>query len=382
MNLTQLLYAFFWYLLSAVHLKFIPGVFSWGVSKRIYAENVKKYPSLRTQLFGVDIPSPIGIAGDMRFSIETVDSLMQLGGGFGTFGSFTLKDEPDEHQTVYYCKENKQRVFESNYARSAITSFSKKLSSRRYLPHFVGASLISFNADEYKGMDQLSMPAYLHEFEQLTQYTAPFCDFLVINVAHPSSCLYQLISDESSLQPLIERVQKAASVAAPIRTPKILLKVPFDLSDLEVKAVAQMALKNNLGGIVIAGPAVYQKNRSMLKAKELNELTSEATFIVGTPVRKGLLRLIREFRRRTNGLIPLIASGCTFSGKDVYDFIAAGASAVEMGPSFVFSGPKSILTVSAEFARLLKENKIASVQDLIGANEPLDPNVTMADLFN
>ena len=382
MNLTQILYAFFWQLLAMIQPRFLRRVFSWGVEKRIYAENVKKYPSLRTTLLGTNISSPIGIQSDCRLDIQTIDSLIQLGAGFGTFGSYTLKDENDEHQTIYYCKDKKQRVFESNFAKTSIALVAKKLSSRRYLPHFVGASLISFNADEYKGLDQIPMPAYLHDFEQMTQAAAPFCDFLVINVSHPSSCLYQLISDESSLQPLIATVKKSASVAAPIRTPKILLKVPYDISDLEVKAISQMALKNELDGIVIAGPAIYQKNRSLLKAKELNELTSDTTFITGTPIRKGLLRLIREFRRRTNGLIPLIASGCIFSGQDVYDFLATGASAVEVGSSFPFGGPKSLLTITAEFAKLLKTNNIASVSDLIGMNEPLSKDVQMADLFD
>ncbi len=382
MNLTQILYAFFWQLLTAIQPHFLRRIFSWGVEKRIFAENVKKYPSLKTTLLGTNIPSPIGIQSDARLDIQTIDSLIQLGAGFGTFGSFTLKGEEDEHQTVYYCKEKRQLVFDSNFARTSIALVAKKLSARRYLPHFVGAALISFNADEYKGMDQVSMPAYLHDFEQMTQAAAPFCDFLVINLSHPSSCLYQLISDESSLKPLIETVKKSAAVAAPIRTPKILLKVPYDISDLEVKAISQMALKNDLDGIVVAGPAIYQKNRSLVNAKELNELTSETTFIEGTPIRKGLLCLIREFRRRTNGMIPLIASGCIFSGQDVYDFLAAGASAVEAGSSFPFNGPKSLLTITAEFAKLLKTNNIASVSDLIGINEPLDKNVQMADLFN
>ncbi len=382
MNLTQILYAFFWQLLAIIQPRFLRRVFRWGVEKRIYAENVKKYPSLKTTLFGIRVSSPIGIQSDVRLDIQTIDSLIQLGAGFGTFGSYTLKDETDEHQTVYYCKDTKQRVYESNFARTSISLFSKKLSSRRYLPHFVGVSLISFNAEEYKGQDQVSVPAYLHDFEQMTQTAAPFCDFLVVNLSHPSSCLYQLISDESSLKPLIEVVKKSAAVAAPIRTPKILLKVPYDISDLEVKAISQIALKNELDGIVVAGPAIYQKNKSLLNAKELNELTSETTFITGTPVRKGLLRLIREFRHRTNGLIPLIASGCVFSGQDVYDLLATGASAVELGSSFPFNGPKSILTITAEFAKLLKTNNIASVSDLIGMNEPLDQNIQMADLFN
>lgn len=382
MNLTQILYAFFWQVLAQIQPRFLRRVFQWGVEKHIYSENVRKYPQLKTMLFGMQISSPIGIQSDCRLDIQTVDQLIQLGAGFGSFGSYTFKDEADEHQTVYYCKDKKQRVFESNFARTSISAVAKKLSSRRYLPHFVGASLISFNADEYKGPDQVSIPAYLHDFEQMTQTAAPFCDFLVINVSHPSSCLYQLISDESSLQPLIETVKKSAAVAAPLRTPKILLKVPYDISDLEVKAIAQIALRTELNGIVVAGPAIYQKNRTLLRAKELNELTSDTTFVCGTPIKKGLLRLIREFRRRTNGLIPLIASGCVFSGQDVYDFLATGASAVEAGSSFPFGGPKSLLNMTAEFVKLMKNNNIASVSDLIGLNEPLDKNVQMSDLFN
>ena len=70
------------------------------------------------------------------------------------------------------------------------------------------------------------------------------------------------------------------------------------------------------------------------------------------------------------------------TGKDVYDLICAGAWVVEVGPSFYLNGPKAFLDMQADLSNLVKKAGVASVEELIGRSEPINPNATMADLLN
>lgn len=381
MSLTQRIYIFYWWILKIFSPKSLRGLFFWGIRKKVFFDHVKKYQNLNINLLGRDLSSPIGVQSDIALDTATVDGLIQHGAGFGTFGSFVQKAMPMEFQTMFFCQGKTQYILADSYANSCLSDNLKSLIGRRYLPHLSGVSLLSLNAEEQKS-GNTTRPAYISEYEQMVGGIAPYCDFVVINVSHPSTCLYQLLSDESSLIPLIEAVRHKAKIAAPIKPPKILLKVPFDISDIDIKSVAQTALKMDLAGIVVSGPAVYHRNKNIIQSKHLTDSVPEATFIYGEPLQKKAESLIREFRKYTNGLIPLIASGSAMTAQDVYDLICAGAWAVELGSSFYLKGPKAFMDMQADLSNLVKKAGASSVQELIGRTEPVDPNLSLSDLMN
>lgn len=381
MNLSQKLYILYWFVLKIFSPKSLKGFFCLGIRKKIFFEQVKKHKNLNMNLFGRNIPSPIGIQSDISLDIATIDGLIHHGAGFGTFGSFMHKAMPMDFQTMFFCQGKRKYLLIDNHAHAGLSDNLKPLIARRYLPHLTGISLLSFYEEEKKNSD-VERPPYIIEYEHMVSQIAPYCDFIVVNISHPGNCLYHLLADEYSITPLIDAVRHRAKLTAPIKTPKILLKVPFDMSDLEIKSIAQLALKKDIAGIVVAGPAVYQRNKNFVQSKYLNDPMPDATFIYGEPLKSKMDHLIREFRKRTNGLIPLIASGTALTGKDVYDLICAGAWVVEVGPSFYLNGPKAFLDMQSDLSKLVKKAGVESVQELIGRSEPINPNATMADLLN
>ena len=381
MNTTQFLYHFFWKLLGAFMPDKQPSMFVWGIQKQIFMEETQIYQNLRTNLLGGDLTSPIGISSDLGLDESTIDMLIQHGAGFGTLGSYTFRETEEHQQRLYYVKGKKTGVIKNDLRQNNMNVSVKKLSQRRYLPHFVGISLISFNADDVKIGDGREIPGYFNELELMTQKTAPYGDYLVIDVSHPNMPLFPLLSDESSMIPLIQTIQRTAQIAAPISTPKILLKVPYDISLLEIKSVSQIALKTGIDAIIVAGFASLQKNATWVKNSGVEAL-SDSTFVTGTPLKEGLIKLVQEFRKRTNGFIPLIASGAITSGQDAFDLLAAGACAVEIGSVFFTDGPCAIHKINADLSRILREKRIRNIASVIGINTPLDPNIEIQDLFN
>ena len=381
MNTTQFLYGLYWKILGVLNPDNQPNLFSWGVKKQIFAEDTRYYENLKTKLFDTDLTTPIGVSADLDIDEATMDALIQQGAGLSTFGSYTLRPTDEHHQKLYYKHRRKMNALQQNLKEYNLTSSAVKLSQRRYLPHFVGISMLSYNADEMKIGNGEEKPAYLVEYELMTQKAAPSCDFLVINISHPSMPLYQLLSDESSMRPLIETVQQTAQIAAPISTPKVLLKVPYDITPLEVKSIAQIALKTGLDGIIVSGHASLEKNKRLMPSKGLDSL-NESAFICGSVLHEGMMKLIQEFRIRTHGCLPLIASGTVKSGQDVFDLLAAGATIVEVGTHFFTQGPTAVHKLNAELSKILREKGIRHVSDVIGSQTPLDPNVQIEDLFS
>ncbi len=379
MNLSQFLYSLYWNILGFVSPTAQPEMFSWGIKTHVFLENTKRYPNLRTNLLGFDLKSPIGVASDIGLDEQTVDALIQHGAGFGTMGSYTYRENENHYQSLFYRRKKRTNIIRQEFRRFNLVNSDKKLSQRRHLPHCVGISMTSYMGDDIRISEKEYVPGYLHEYQLMTQKAAPVCDYLVINTSHPATPMYQLLSDESTIIPIIQIVQKTAQIAAPISTPKIILKVPFDVSHIEVKSIAQIALKTGIDAIMISGHAVLTKNAGYIEKRI--EMLDDTTMLTGDPLHDGMLQIVKKFRKCTHGMIPLIVSDCALSGRDVFDFMAVGASAVEAGVVFYFNGPSAIHKLNAELSTIMRRKGINKVSDLIGRSAPLDPNVTVEDLL-
>jgi dihydroorotate dehydrogenase (NAD+) catalytic subunit len=83
----------------------------------------------------------------------------------------------------------------------------------------------------------------------------------------------------------------------------------------------------------------------------------------GPAIKPLALRLIYEAAQAVR--IPVIGLGGVATGEDAAEFLIAGASAVEVGTA-TFWDPSSPVRIASELEQFLREEKVASVRDLIG----------------
>ncbi len=83
----------------------------------------------------------------------------------------------------------------------------------------------------------------------------------------------------------------------------------------------------------------------------------------GPAIKPIALRLVYEAAQAVR--IPVIGMGGVAGGEDAAEFLIAGATAVEVGTA-TFWDPASPLRVANELGEFLRQEKIASVRDLIG----------------
>jgi dihydroorotate dehydrogenase (NAD+) catalytic subunit len=83
----------------------------------------------------------------------------------------------------------------------------------------------------------------------------------------------------------------------------------------------------------------------------------------GPAIKPVALRMVHEAARAVK--IPVVGLGGIGTGEDAAEFLIAGASAVEVGTA-TFWDPQSPLRIARELDQFMKEEKIASVRDMIG----------------
>ncbi|GIW72487.1 MAG: dihydroorotate dehydrogenase [Planctomycetota bacterium] len=92
-------------------------------------------------------------------------------------------------------------------------------------------------------------------------------------------------------------------------------------------------------------------------------LATDTGGLSGPAIKPLALRIVAEVARAVS--IPVIAAGGIGSAEDVLEFMVAGASAVQVGTATFFD-PHTIPRILAELPRLLAEEGISRVADVIG----------------
>ena len=99
----------------------------------------------------------------------------------------------------------------------------------------------------------------------------------------------------------------------------------------------------------------------------------EAGGLSGRPLFPMALDAVADFRRLTDGRLPIVGCGGIGSGEDAYRMIRAGASLVALYSALVFEGPGLAARIKRELAARLRADGFRSVADAVGADVPLVP---------
>ncbi len=355
-----------WRAFRAVSVAWAWRFFKWGVRNEFLLKDYRPPKALHTALWGCDMRTPIGIGSEVDISGSFLDALVNLGYGFGEFGTYTLAKEDPLNRIVFDVKDNAVCAEMHGYKNKGVDAIVPMLSDRRYLPHLTGVSIASTARNEANNLKQGSVMSYPAEFETMTQKVAPYCDYIVANFTLPGAELTELIYDEATILPVLKKIKEAAQIAAPLATPKVVVKLPSDLTEIEIPIVARICERAGVDGIIIGGPLNLTKRRIFIKEK-LPPYAFNA--LMGKPLKKQVQNLIRSMYKETEGKIPIIARGAVFSGQDVYDYIAAGASLVQVHAVLFFEGPFAFKKIHQELFRLMRRNGINSIEELIGSGK-------------
>lgn len=362
----RLVFHILWYTVQGFSLKLSRYLLINALAGGLFAEHKKPDQALATTLFDKKLPTPLGLSSDFDYRGEIFDYLVPLGISFGELGSYTRNRDVlptsrkmmDKHQAIY--------IQHKGIENPGIITAVHILAARRHRPTLTGVSLASFGLDELQDRKGGDIYNNMEEFRQMSLQVAPYTDYIVINLSHPSMSLAQMISDETTIIPLISSVKQAIETAAPLLKPKIVLKVPYDMSDLEVKTLVPALMAIEIDAVIISGAASTGRGIRTVVPGLPNYQEEFGPLLVGKPVQKGVLRLVKRFYIESRGKLQIIAAGGVFTGQDAYDMIEAGARAVELGSVFYFRGPYAVHLINKELLDLLRKNKTNSILDLIG----------------
>ena len=189
-------------------------------------------------------------------------------------------------------------------------------------------------------------------------------DYFVVNVSSPNTPGLRELQEKDALKKILTNLQTLnTKLLNPVRTPArkihsgggvhpggpkpILLKIAPDLTIEQIDDVIDLALEIKLDGLVAANTTV---RRSGLLTPDSRLMTIGAGGLSGQPLKKRSTEIVQYIHEKTNGQIPIIASGGIFTGEDAKEKINAGASLVEVWTGFIYEGPGIVKRICKHLA--------------------------------
>ena len=305
-------------------------------------------PRLATDLAGLRLPNPLGLAAGYDKNAEALAPLSRAGFGFIEVGAATPRPQPGNPRP---------RLFRLTEDRAAINRFG--FNNEGMVA--IGARLAARPKDAVIG---LNLGANKDSADRAADYAAvlahcgPHLDFATVNVSSPNTESLRDLQGNAALSALLEGVM-AARAALPRPIP-VFLKIAPDLSDAELPDIAEVALARGLSGIVAT-------NTTTARGGLASRYAGEAGGLSGAPLFARSTRVLARLSQLTDGRLPLIGVGGVGSAEDAYAKIRAGASAVQLYTALVYQGLGLVGEIVRGLDALLARDGFSHVADAVGS---------------
>ncbi|UQE76728.1 quinone-dependent dihydroorotate dehydrogenase [Gordonia sp. PP30] len=323
-----------------------------GVRNLVAALFAPRDEILRSTVFGVDFPSPIGLAAGFDKSAEAVNVWGQLGFGYAEIGTITGQSQPGNPQPrLFRLPADKALINRMGFNNPGAAAAAEKLAEPRPGPRRVP---IGANIGKTK---VVPVDDAIGDYRISARLLGPLADFVVVNVSSPNTPGLRDLQAVESLRPILAAVQEVTTVP-------VLVKIAPDLSDDDVDAVADLALELGLAGIVATNTTI---SRAGLRTPAGEVEAIGAGGLSGPPVKARSLEVLRRLHARVGGRVALISVGGIETVDDAWERIRAGASLLQVYTGFIYGGPVWLKELNDGVAQRLRAGGFGSLSDAVGS---------------
>jgi len=310
------------------------------------------HESLKTELAGLSLPNPVGLAAGFDKDAEVPDAMLAAGFGFVECGSVTpLPQDGNPKPRLFRLTEDRAVINRMGFNNKGLDNFAKNLRSRKGKPGIVGANL-GANKDAKDRADD-----YITGLATLWGMT----DYFTINVSSPNTPGLRDLQGGDALEDLLGRISEARqNLTGDAPSLPIFLKVAPDLDFAQIERITEQARMYGMSGIIVSNTTIARPEHLKSSFK------GETGGLSGEPLMTMSTRVLTEFYTASEGKMPLIGVGGVASGGDAYTKIRAGASAVQLYSALVYAGPSLAAKICDDLAARLKADGFAHVSESVG----------------
>jgi dihydroorotate dehydrogenase len=305
-----------------------------GFIKRLISrKNTPANKSLQHELFGLYFKNPVGLAAGFDKNALYLNELETLGFGYVEIGTVTPKPQAGNDQPrLFRLPKDKALVNRMGFNNEGVKVVAKRLKEwkEKNSPLIIGGNIgknkVTPNEDAWK------------DYEICFRELFSCVDYFVVNVSSPNTPGLRELQEKDALRKILSHLQTInQTLAGTKQDPKpLLLKIAPDLTQEQIDDVIDLALEIKLDGLVATNTTI---NRAGLQSTSAELEAIGAGGLSGKPLTRRSTEIVQYITQKTNGQIPVIASGGIFTGADAKEKLQAGAALVQVWTGFIYEGP-------------------------------------------
>ena len=327
--------------------------------KRVPRRIPPPFPAaLKTNVAGLDFPSPVGLAAGFDKDAEVPEQMLRLGFGFVEVGTVTPRPQPgNPRPRLFRLAEDRAVINRLGFNnRGQVAAFARlKHCGHGVIGVNIGANKSSMATCRGAGRQDGLSTDFIADYVSGVGAMAPVARYLAINISSPNTPGLRGLQDEGALGELLSAVRDAR----PPRGPPVFLKVAPDLADGDPERIVRAAVDHGIDALIVANTTV---SRPALKSHHAGEPGG----LSGEPLKPLALDALRRFRIASGGQLPLIGVGGIASADDAWARIRAGASLVQLYTAMVYEGPGIARRIALGLAQRLERDGFASIAEAVG----------------
>jgi len=301
---------------------------------------------LTVDAFGLEFPTPVGVAAGFDKNARIPRALAALGFGHVEVGGVTAEAQAgNPRPRLFRLPEDRALVNRMGFNNDGADAIGRRLDAGRLPDVPVGVNVgkskstpLAEAADDY---------AYTY------RAVADAADYVVVNVSSPNTPGLRELQDREPLVDILSRLQDEG--ASPL-----LVKLSPDLSEAATSDALEVVRDLGLDG-VIAVNTTTDRPESLRSPN-----AAEDGGLSGAPLEHRATERVRFVAERVD--VPVIGVGGVASAEGAYRKLRAGASVVQLYTALVYEGPALAREINRGLLDLLERDGFASVEDAVGAD--------------
>lgn len=199
---------------------------------------------------------------------------------------------------------------------------------------------------------------YVNSFRLLREWG----DYFVVNVSSPNTPGLRSLQATENLAPILAALQQENHPQKPL-----LVKIAPDLEWDDIAAVAELAQKYRLAGIIATNTTLSRDGlRTETLAATGKSIREEAGGISGAPLGQRSTAIIRFIYKETRGQLPVIGVGGIFTVEDAWEKITAGACLIQVYTGWIYEGPWMVRRILKGLAQKLNQEGMNNLSEAVG----------------
>lgn len=286
--------------------------------------------------FGLRFPNPVGLAAGFDKNACWLAELEALGFGCVEIGTVTPRPQPgNDKPRLFRLPKDKALVNRMGFNNDGVEAVAgrlkdwrKRRDSRMIIGGNIGKNKVTPNEEAWQ------------DYEICFRELYPYVDYFVVNVSSPNTPGLRELQEKESLRKILARLQEVRQTLAAASGHKpLLLKIAPDLTEQQIDDVIALAQEIRLDGLVATNTTIGREG--LVTDRTIVEKIG-AGGLSGKPLQRRSTGILQYICAKTNGQVPVIASGGVFTGRDAQEKMHSGAVLVQVYTGFIYEGPRIV----------------------------------------